>query len=198
MVVTLSIVASLLLIGCLTLSYQLWKIYHSLFSRARAYVDSLYRTHKKTKIELNKRSEDLLVKEKNLDKQYNKLKENLDKKREELDIEYKQKKLELDQEVEDAVKDAEEALKHNISRVDNMLEERLAEITAKNTKMFSCLCNDKPIACFIDLSEENTYRCPDCGTVYSVEITMNPSIIGKAISDEDYVALIKNRIEGDE
>lgn len=197
MILTLSIIASLLLLGCVTLAYQLWRISSSLLSRARMYVDSLYRSHKKTKNDLKKRSEELNAKEFNLDKQYNKLKDDLAKKKQALIEEYNQKKNDLDAEFEEAIKDAEEALEESVSQVDNMLEEKLAEITAKNTKMFSCLCNDKPIACFIDLSEENTYRCPECGTVYSVEITMNPSIIGKAISDEDYVALIRNRLEND-
>lgn len=195
MVLTLSIIASLLLLGCVTLAYKLWKVSHSLLSRARMYVDSLYHSHKKVKNDLRKRTDELQAKEINLDKQYNKLKDDLAKKKQALIEEYNQKKNELDIEVEEAIKDAEEALEESVSQVDNMLEERLAEITAKNTKMFSCLCSDKPIACFIDLSEENTYRCPECGTVYSVEITMNPTIIGKAISDEEYVALIRNRLE---
>lgn len=208
MVLFLTIFTSLLLIGCITLAYQLWKLSNNLLSRARLYADNLYQSHKKTKIELKKRSDELDIKEKNIDKQYNKLKDNLSKKQEELEnkfkakrlaleSEYEQKQIDNEQEINEALKEAEEAIEESLSRVDNILEERLAEITAKNTKMFNCLCNDKPIACYIDLSDENTYRCPECGTVYSVEITMNPTIIGKAISDEDYVALIKTRLENE-
>lgn len=195
MIVTLFIISSLLLIGCISLGVMYWKVSNGLFSVAKKHVDALYKYHNKVKCELDKREAEITKKDASLSAEYNKLKNNLFKKEEELKKDYEKRKAELDEEIDEAVREAEEALEENIANVDNMLENRIAEITAKNTRMFNCLCSDKPIPCFIDLSQENTYRCPDCGGVYRVEITMNPIMIGKAISDEQYVQMIKTRIE---
>lgn len=209
MVTTLLVISGLLLLGCGTLGYCLWRVTRNILGFAKSHVNDLYSNHKQVRKELDKKKGELSKKEARLNSDYNKLKNDLskkedtlnkeyEKKRQDLENEYKSKKEELEAEVEEALKDAEEALEENAAKVDELLEDRLADITAKNTRMFNCLCSDKPIACFIDLTAENTYRCPDCGSVYRVEITMNPIMIGKAISDEEYVRIIKRRMEEEE
>lgn len=209
MVTTLLIISGLLILGCGTLGYYLWKVNRNILSIAKARVDDMYANHEQITSELVELRGNLSKKEIELNSEYNKLKNDLskkednlakeyEKKRQDLENEYKSKKEELEAEVEEALKEAEEALEENAAKVDELLEDRLADITAKNTRMFNCLCSDKPIACFIDLTAENTYRCPDCGSVYRVEITMNPIMIGKAISDEEYVRIIKRRMEEEE
>lgn len=188
MLISLGCICGLLLAGCISLGIWLYKIKSSVYSFARKTVNKINSTHKIERQNLINDKKKLEAKETRLNKEYTKLKEDLK-------AEYTKRYADIENEIEEALKDAEIALEENIATVDNILENRLAEITAKNTKMFNCLCNDKPIPCFIDLTEENTYRCEDCGTVYRVEITMNPVTIGKAISDKDYVELIKNRIE---
>lgn len=118
----------------------------------------------------------------------------IDKKSRELEEEKERFSIEM----EEALKEAEKTLEEQIKEMDDMVEDRLIDIAASNTVSFNCVCNDKPIACAIDLSEENTYRCPDCGTVYRVDIRMNPVMIGKAISDKEYIAKIKERLENEQ
>lgn len=209
MITILSVICSILLIGCITLGICLHRASSNVFRVARKHVNSLYTNHKNVRNELIKKKNELSKKEIKLDSNYDKLKNDLlkkeealkneyDKKREHLKKEFEEKQKELENDVEEALKDAEEALEENVASVDEILENKLIEIKSKNTRMFNCLCSDKPIPCFIDLTSENTYRCGECGSVYRVEITMNPILIGKAISDEDYVSIIASKMEEEE
>lgn len=206
MILTLGIITTLLLITCGYSWYKYFILSSSLLARSKKYVDDLYNNHRSAKNDIAKRLLEVERLEKKLNTEHAKQKDILSKKEKELEAkyntkvfelsnEYSNKKKELEDELDAAMDDAESALRENIKKVDNLLEERIADITAKNTRMFTCACNDKLIPCFIDLTKENTYRCDECGTVYSVEVRMNPVIIGKAISDEDYIAIINSRLE---
>lgn len=112
--------------------------------------------------------------------------------------EFEKRNKEFEKEREQAISEAEEEIKNYIEKIDNMLEDKLIAIAAQNTMQFTCACNDKPIPCSIDLSQENTYRCSECGSVYRVDIRMNPVLIGKAISDEEYIQKIQERLDNEE
>ena len=75
-----------------------------------------------------------------------------------------------------------------------MIGDRITDLTLKNTLTFDCVCGEKNIPCFIDLTKESTFRCSKCNSVYAVQAKFSPMIIGRASSEEEFKALIERRM----
>ena len=133
-------------------------------------------------------------KEKTINFDYGKLKDSFDKRVEDIKANYEKKKKEDEEELEQAVIETEEALKKSVEEVDKVIGNKIADLTLKNTLTFDCVCGEKNIPCFIDLTKENTFRCTACNSVYSVQAKFSPVIIGKASSEEEFLKIIEKRM----
>lgn len=172
----------------------------------RRHVDKLYANHKSIKEELEKRRVNLNYRERTANIEYDKLKaefekrqadlkDAFDKKAEKLKTECEQERLENEQEVEEALKGAEEELKNYVDTVDNLIGDKIADLTLKNTLTFDCVCGKKNIPCFIDLTKENTFRCDKCNSVYAIHAKFSPVIIGRASSEEEFAKIVEERMQ---
>ena len=85
----------------------------------------------------------------------------------------------------------EQTLKDEIQNViknaDLMVDEKMKELSEKNTLYFDCPCGyNKKIPCFIDFTKEkNIFVCPNCGTAYWVAIQAKPIKTGQAVIEEE-------------
>lgn len=103
-----------------------------------------------------------------------KLSESIEKKT----VEYNERVEEIRKEYEEAVSEQIDELKKQIDIVDETLGQRIQQIKQTNTLYFNCVCNHKPIPCEIDFSkEENYFECPECGSIYRVQIDAYPVLI---------------------
>lgn len=175
-----------------------FKLSNKLLIRAKKYVDKLYKNHKNARQELIEKETKLQYKEKTANIEYNKLKESFDKKFEKLKNDYEQKKKEDAEELENAIRETEVQLKDSVDQIDHLIEEKIIDLTAKNTLTFDCVCGKKNIPCFIDLSKENTFRCDNCHSVYAVQAKFSPMIIGRATSEEEFNQIIERRLMEEE
>lgn len=148
--------------------------------------------------DINNIMDSLADKEAKLAQEQDDMEAELKAKSEQLEAEYNKKEEEARVAIEEAMVEAEEAIRDNIIEMDEIIKNRLAEVAATNTVTFTCACSDKPIPCTIDFTKDNTFRCPDCSAVYRVDIRMNPVLIGKDISDEEYIAKIQQHLKENE
>ena len=192
----------ILIYGCLGLAIIAFawclilyiKLSNRLLTRSKKYVDKLYKDHKKVRRELADKEISLEYKEKTINFDYGKLKDSFDKRVEDIKANYEKKKKEDEEELEQAVIETEEALKKSVEEVDKVIGNKIADLTLKNTLTFDCVCGEKNIPCFIDLTKENTFRCTACNSVYSVQAKFSPVIIGKASSEEEFLKIIEKRM----
>ena len=166
-----------------------------LCTRAKKYVNKLYNDHAKVKKELEEKRVNLEYREKKANIEYDKLKESFNKKHNELKASYEKEKEANEQELEEAIKETEKELKGWVDKVDEMIEDKIADLTLKNTLTFDCVCGKKDIPCFIDLTKENAFRCDQCNSVYSINAKFSPVIIGRASSEEEFAKIVENRMQ---
>lgn len=186
--------------------------YIRLSKHVRRYVDKLYNNHDNVRKELEKRKINLDYREKTANIEYDKLKADFEKRQNELKDSFEKKteklrqdcereKAENEQELEEAIKEAEGELKTYIDTVDNLIEDKITDLTLKNTLTFDCVCGKKNIPCFIDLTKENTFRCDKCNSVYAIHAKFSPVIVGRASSEEEFARIVEERMQeeqGDE
>ena len=175
-------------------------------------MDKLYNNHDNVRKELEKRKINLDYREKTANIEYDKLKADFEKRQNELKDSFEKKteklrqdcereKAENEQELEEAIKEAEGELKTYIDTVDNLIEDKITDLTLKNTLTFDCVCGKKNIPCFIDLTKENTFRCDKCNSVYAIHAKFSPVIVGRASSEEEFARIVEERMQeeqGDE
>lgn len=190
-------------IGCLAVVFGAFLWYFILYitlcnhilERSKKYVDKLYKDHKKIRRELDDKEISLQHKEKTINFDYNKLKDSYNKRVEDIKANYEKKKKEDQKELENAVTETEEQLKKSVEEIDKVIGDKIADLTLKNTLTFDCVCGEKDIPCFIDLTKENTFRCKNCNSVYSIQAKFSPLLIGKASSEEEFLKIIEKRMQ---
>ena len=94
-------------------------------------------------------------------------------------------------EYDEALKEEMNNLNKEIEEVDKVLGERYKEMVAKNTLLFTCVCDKtKKIPCPIDFSaDENRFSCENCGAEYRVEISAYPVLLSNVSSNKTLAAL---------
>lgn len=178
---------------CFIIKY--YNLSNALLSRAKKYVDKLYVYHNRVKNELEQKKATLDIKEKAIGIEYDKIKDTFDKKYNALVKDYKIKEKEKDKELDEAVKESEEELKKSVEKIDQLIGEKIADLTLKNTLTFDCVCGKKDIPCFIDLTKENTFRCDSCNSVYAIQAKFSPVIVGRASSEEEFARIVEERMQ---
>lgn len=171
------------------------RLNNRILKRAKKYVDKLYADHEKVRRALDEKEISLQYKEKTINIDYNKLKDSFTKRVEEIKASYEKKKQEDQEELDNAIAETEEQLKESVEALDKMIGDKIADLTLKNTLTFDCVCGEKDIPCFIDLTKENTFRCKKCNSVYSIQAKFSPVIIGKASSEEEFLRIIEKRMQ---
>lgn len=94
-------------------------------------------------------------------------------------------------EYDEALKEEMENLTIEVEKIDKDLGERYKEMMAKNTLLFTCVCDkSKKIACPIDLSsDENYFHCENCGANYRVEISAYPVLLSNVSSNQTLASM---------
>lgn len=101
-------------------------------------------------------------------------------KEKELREDFEEKEAALRLELAEALEEGEKSLQETVTKVDDLLGQRLMEIAEKNTVTFNCVCSpDKKdgIDVQIDFTKENYFVCPKCGARYRVAINVSPVLV---------------------
>lgn len=196
---TLSCVLAL---GLAVFSYKYFELRCALISRCKKIVNRMYSGHQKTSIEIKQRESAISFRENQLHIEYNKLRDELmeqfNKRLESIKHEYEERAEADSKELDEAIEAQEKELMTSIKKVDDMLEEKIKSLTIDNTLFFDCVCGKQDIPCFIALNKENTFRCDQCNSVYTVSAKFSPIMIGKASSEEEFNKIIEARLQEQE
>ena len=100
----------------------------------------------------------------------------------------------LANEYDEALKEEMNNLNREIEEIDKVLGERYKEMMAKNTLLFTCVCDKtRKIPCPIDFSaDENRFSCEKCGAEYRVEISAYPILLSNVSSNKTLASLYDN------
>lgn len=198
MIATFSILTCLLIASATALVHYRTKYwnYFKFFNESEQDFVIFKEDEERQLVELqNKLSKNYIEDKNKLRKSFNK---KLQRKVSELEAKYKEKYLSLsnnlEQEYNNACEEVKNELFEHLEKVDKVIQTHAEELAMKNILTFSCSCSRDLIPCAIDFTKENTFVCPKCGSKYKVAINANPILIGRAVSEEQFVSLLEERL----